>query len=199
MVIQLIVEGHGEVEAARKLLGRVLASLGQLDFRALDPIRVSRDIFLSEEKLKKYLELARRNGADRILAIYDADDDCAVEAASKTRAIMQNECPDLLYEAVAAVKEYEAWLLAGSQGLLLEAIPVRTASYAPDPEQRRYAKKELAKYLGGPENYSPTVDQLRLTQRFDLDEAKARSRSFRAFCSAVQRLSQPDNIEPILP
>lgn len=75
--------------------------------------------------------------------------------------------------AVLAVREFEAWLLAGDVAV-------------EDPESVADAKSLLGQRLGV--RYDPIVHQARLTAGLDLDRARARAPSFDKLVRDVLRL-----------
>ena len=113
---------------------------------------------------------------DAIFIIFDSDDDCPVSIAQEVRAAAQAEVVDTPIFVVAAQREYEAWLLAGSAELEI----VDKVAYGKLPsslESVRNPKLLLKKVLASG-TYSETVDQSRLTGRFDLELARSLSTSF---------------------
>ncbi len=143
-----IVEGDGEVEALPVLL-RTWAP----GATTLRPIRVNRDKFMRDvEYQRRYVSLAVRQGATRLLVLLDAHDDCAVDAAASLTQALAVETP-IPVAVVMAVKEYETWFL--------QCLP----EFAPhvgfhEAEAVSGAKERVKRYRG---RYTPTADQATLT------------------------------------
>jgi len=179
MRLAAIVEGDGEVAALPVLLRGWFSSLN-----LLKPFRVKRDAFLNQRDYRqRYLELARRLGATRLLVLLDSNDVCPKEYAPGLLAQLAQEAPDLSSSLVLACREFEAWLLAGADCLDLAAPPV-------DVEAVRGAKEEIRRQLG---YYAPTVDQPRLAgqlvQRCQPELLRQRSPSFDKFWRELMRLT----------
>lgn len=184
-----IVEGHGEVRAVPKLLHRIWTSIpGQSGvLRVLEPFRVPRGKMTKDgdPELIRALKLGRHKLAaadanhSMILLLLDADDDCdrtthpeGLGVSIVTRC--RSAASDLDIVVVAADKDYEAWLLAGS-----------------DDEQAEFAeghkgKPRLQSMLG---RWSETVDQPSWTLRVEIARARANSRSFDKVCREIERRS----------
>ena len=84
MKLITIVEGHGDVEAVRVLLRRVLQEKLQRYDVAIEPsIRVPKDKLLKPGELERAVNLAARrtSATDGIVVLVDADDDCPAELA----------------------------------------------------------------------------------------------------------------------
>lgn len=167
MRLATIVEGDGEVAALPVLLRGWFPGL-----ELLKPIRVKRDAFVNQEGYRqRYLELARRQGACRLLVLLDGDDLCPKEQAPVWLEQLVREAPDLSPSLVLAYCEFESWFLAGGDCLNL-AAPA-------DVEAVRGAKEEIRRQLG---YYAPTVDQPRmasqLVQKCPPELLRRRSPSF---------------------
>lgn len=187
--IAAIVEGDGEVKAVPVLLRRIGVEVAPLTaFEVVRPIRVSRGLFLKEDGLERYVNLAAsRAGADgRILVLLDANGDCPAELGPVLLRRARALRPDLLIEVVIAKCEYEAWFIATVDGLRGIRGIASTAGVPPDPESIRGAKEWLRARMSGP--YSPTADQAALTARFDMTLARRRSPSFDKMWRAASAL-----------
>ena len=151
--IATVVEGDGEVKAVPVLIRRIGAEVAPL--AALDvarPIRAPRGLFLKEDGLERYVNLAAsRAGADgRILVLLDANGDCPAELGPVLLRRARAVRPDLLIEIVIAKREYEAWFIATVDGLRGIRGIAGTASAPPDPESIRGAKEWLRARMSGP-------------------------------------------------
>lgn len=178
MRLAAIVEGDGEVAALPVLLRGWFPPL-----ELLKPIRVKRDAFLSQEGYRqRYLELARRLGATRLLVLLDSDDACPAEHAPAWLAQLVQEAPDLSPSLVLACREFESWFLAGGDCLDLAA--------STEVEAIRGAKEEIRRQFG---YYAPTVDQPRLAsqlvQKCPPELLRRRSPSFDKFWRELMSLT----------
>jgi hypothetical protein len=185
-----IVEGHGEVAALPALLRRIAhwRSPGLLA-EVLTPIRVHRDRFLNrDEEFRRHLLLAAGKCGEGgwILVLIDADDDCP---ASKGPAILQRAQALIPHRAVSVVlanREYEAWFIAAASSLDGYRGFVFDPNDSTQPETPRDAKGWMGQRMSR-RSYGETTDQVAFTQRFDLEQAFARSRSFRKLCCEWDR------------
>jgi hypothetical protein len=169
-----IVEGDGEVESVRILLGLIDPGL-QL---VATPWRLPRNRMLTEDHLGR----AVRRGATllgsggMLLLLADADDDLPCALAPKLLALVQSSWPGSGARVVLARREFEAWLLAslesmrGHRGIPLDAEPID------EPEAIRGAKERLGRLMG--RRYLERTDQPGLTARIDVALARSRSPSF---------------------
>lgn len=147
----------------------------------LPPLRARRDKFIQRpEEMRRMVELAVRSqggGPGGVLILMDADRDlpCQLGPALQDRAAALR--PDRSIRVVLAVAEFEAWFLAAAASLTSLGFAADIQPH-PAPEAVRDAKAWLAdrRQTPGPV-YSPTVDQPRFTEVFDLDAA-LKTRSF---------------------
>lgn len=186
-----VVEGHGEVLAMTTLCARVLHGhlgvpperwfvdkdpirhprSGLVDERVLSPSRPPR-----EDGLSRVVQLARARPADAALVVVDGDKDCPAAWGPPATALIQAQVPGF---AVMAVREYEAWLLAGHAEASLEDV-------ADDADAVRNAKARAGRVWRG---YRPTTHQLEKTRTLDVALAIRRSRSFGHLVRAVAGLT----------
>jgi hypothetical protein len=160
--IASVVEGDGEVRALPVLIRTLAAVHGVAHVDVPRPFRLPRSKFLVPEEFARAIELqARRVMAGGVIAVLDADDDCAVELVDRIR---KDYPGSRQFRLVAAVREYESIFLAG----LTER----------DPESVRGAKELLRTATGVP--YRETVHQAKLSAALDLDRARE-CRWFRKF------------------
>jgi hypothetical protein len=87
--------------------------------------------------------------------------------------------------AVAAVREFEAWFLAGAAGLAGQAGLPGDLKPPPDPEAIRGAKEWLSRRMPRGTTYQETAHQPSFAQRFDLNAARSGAPSFDKFCRDV--------------
>lgn len=187
--IATIVEGDGEVKAVPVLLRRIGLEVAPLTaLEVVRPIRVPRGLFLKEDGLERYVNVAasRAGAGGRILVLLDANGDCPAELGTLLLRRARSLRPDLPIEVVIAKCEYEAWFIATVESLRGTRGISSAASVPPDPELIRGAKEWLRARMSGP--YSPTADQAALTARFDMTLARRRSPSFDKMWRAVSAL-----------
>ena len=194
----LIVEGHGEVEAAPLLIRRlVLAIDPQRQVRLPPPIRVKRDRFIrQEQEFTRTVELAALKVVERgaILILLDADEDCPAERGPELLERARCCRPDRHLSVVLANREFESWFLAGARSLRsFRGLP-EDLSPPEKPEQIRGAKEWLDRRMVDC-RYRETRDQAALVSRLDLEAAEA-APSFRRLRREIERLLVEMDREP---
>ncbi|WP_083438349.1 DUF4276 family protein [Caldimonas brevitalea] len=183
-----IVEGDGEVRAVPLLLRRIAEGQGIFDLTVPQPIRVHRDQFIRRpDELKRKLLLAAAKAGDSgaILVLLDADDECPVELAADISRQSARVLPHRTVSVVIAVREYEAWFLAGAKSLAGKRGLDTCIESPADPDSPRNAKGWLNDRMKG-SRYHEVVDQPALTALLDIDDAATRSRSLRKLVAAVK-------------
>ena len=188
-----IVEGRGEVRAVPGLIRRILGErLGRYDIPRISAVRASGKLDLVNN-LELRLGIAMSEGADAILALVDADDECPVEAVESLvdRASALNL--GVPVAVVYAKCEYETWFICslseGTGGGIRERLSIASSVNAPeDVEDIRGAKEWLEGRMPQNQRYRETRDQEPLTYHIDVDLTHRRSRSFRRLCHAVEEL-----------
>lgn len=186
-----IVEGDGEVAALPVLLRRIAEwRTPEVYVDVLAPIRVYKDRFLNrDEEFTRHLKLAAAKAGERgwILILLDADDDCPMSKGLEIARRAAGVVPHRPIGVVLANREYEAWFIAAAQSL----DGVRSFSYqhsdqTVDPELPRNAKGWMRERMSNGA-YRETTDQPGFSARMDLQQAFARSRSFRKLCTEWSR------------
>lgn len=172
-VLACLVEGHGDVAAVPVLIRRTDPLV-----HVPRPIRVKRQKIVQQGELERYLQIAEANivdggGVGGILLVLDADQDCAAQLGPQLLDRMCNAIPDRPAAVVVAVREFESWLVAGL---------AETDNF---PDESRPSKGWLAARDG---RYVETIDQPRLSATFDMARAFQRSRSYRHWCTSMDRL-----------
>lgn len=188
--IVTIVEGDGEVAALPVLLRR----LGEWQtpdrhVEILPPIRVRRDRFLNkEEELRRYILLAAAKCGEGgwILVLFDADDDCPAELATRILASARAIAPHRRISVVLAKREYEAWFIAAAESLRGYRGFTLGLVATPEAECPRNAKGWMGEHMDAGV-YRETTDQPAFSARMDLQQAFERSRSFRKLCKEWRR------------
>lgn len=188
-----IVEGHGEDEAIRVLLGRIWLSFGRDDWPALlKPLRRPKGKLVQRQELERAVEFAalrlRPVEADGrvVLLLLDADDDCPAELGPSLSAIMRETRPDLATVCVVANVEFETWLAASADSME-ELLTVAPDDVPAAPEALRLGKAWVRRHAVRGQ-YSPAVDQARFTSRIDVGRCRSRSPSFDRLCREIERV-----------
>lgn len=216
----IFVEGKGDVKAVPALAQRVVNEIGAYDalFVDHDPFRVvSVATLVKNDCLKwhNWLEYAGRTRPNLAAVLLTLDGDlghvpqtwaahssrfasnhfCARHVAAmlgeEARAARAGDRYSLA--TVFAMKEFEAWLLAGVENLRGKPLAegrgiVPNTAACPDIhlENTRDAKGWLKQVIP---SYDQSLDQGVLARELDLQQVRHRCRSFRRFCSAIQQLA----------
>jgi hypothetical protein len=192
VTLQVIVEGHGEVEAVGVLLRRLQAESGAYSLQFARPQRRSKPKLLQEGSLKQIVEAAlTQEPCDGILILFDGEDECT-EALERERGPLGPQIERWARQAargtpcavVVAYREYESWFLASIESLRGIAGIGNDAAYLFEPETHRDAKQALGRLMSPNSAYNPTDLQPTLTHHFDMAAAHRRSRSFRRMVRA---------------
>jgi hypothetical protein len=189
MIIQPIVEGHGEITAVPELLRRLIAEAGYPSLQVGKPIRAHRPNLADKNSVEKYIALARLRPSDAILILLDADKDCPLELAPTIQEWARVAANPLPCEVVFAAREYEAWFLAAMESLRGHRGITADSNSEADPEGHRNAKAMLQKKMRVGHFYVETSDQVALTAAFDMRVAHQRCRSFRKMVKAFGNLA----------
>jgi hypothetical protein len=187
----LIVEGHGDQKALPVLVRRITSEICGLEIPiVLEPHRLKRGLMTKEQDLSRAVELvARKVGDDGcILIVLDADDDLGCMIAPLILKMARAIRSDRRIGVVAAVREYEAWLLAGSETLAGKFGLVVTLPKIEDAESLSNPKAWLNRHME--HRYAETIDQERLTRHFDLDGAR-KLYSFNKLVREISHLLEP--------
>jgi Domain of unknown function (DUF4276) len=189
VTLGLIVEGHGEEQAAPILVRRIArASRFHASIRCRT-WRVKKSAFVQSGEFERVIEaITRIIGRSRpILVLLDADDDCPRDLADDLKARCHLAHPDVLISVVIAKKEYEAWFLAAAKSLAGKRGLAERVDPPDDPESIRGAKEWLTTRMPSDQSYSATRHQAAYSELMDLSEAR-RAPSFRKFEKEVGSL-----------
>jgi hypothetical protein len=189
MTLGLIVEGHGEEQAAPTLIRHIARAFGFHASIRCEVRRVPKSRLVQPGELERAIEaLTRQIGRSQsVLVLLDADDDCPKDLAGSLEARCRANHADVTVSIVIAKKEYEAWFLAaarslaGQRGLLDHLDPPN------DPESIQGAKEWLTARMPSDQSYSPTRHQSAYSDFLDLSEART-TRSFRKLEKELARL-----------
>lgn len=187
-----VVEGHGQQQAVRILLTRVVHELLCGPFPVvLPPIRQPRSKLVAKpQELERAvglgaLKLRQQQAqfdAGLVLLLLDADDDPPCELAPRLLERMRRD--DVDTSCVLANPEYETWFVAAAPSLV-KYLSIDDASQAA-PETSRAKKAWIERhFIGTP--YSPPIDQPRLTAAMDLSLCRAGCPSFDKLCRELER------------
>lgn len=176
----IVVEGHGEVEAAQNLVSRLSSEVG-LPLPWAKPQRFP-NLHL-ERGIRKAAELQRiTRDIDALLILRDEDDGCPAQRAPAQAQLLRDLKLPFPAAFVLLHREYEALFLPCID--LMAGRPLRTGSierpglvagttFDGDPESIRGVKEWLSKRFPRGTSYKPTTDQLQLTRMIDFDRLRA--------------------------
>lgn len=196
LAIAPIVEGHGDRESVRILLERIWIEVVGGDYiEVLRPIRIPKSKLVHDKKeLSRAVELALLNlgvsgnslDPAMVLVLIDADDKPACQLGPKLLKQAKQARSDADISCVVANVEYETWFVAAAESLseFLHLAPENEIPAA--PEESRSGKAWIERRWKGTQ-YSPTVDQPKLTRRMDLSRCRERSPSFDKLCRELER------------
>ncbi|MBZ5714655.1 DUF4276 family protein [Nannocystis pusilla] len=175
----LVVEGHGELEAAHNLLVRLTQDLGY----ALHWSQPRRFPNLHLERgIRKAAEVIRvQQNVDALLILRDEDDRCPAKTGPELASWLRALRLPFPAAAVMFCREYETLFLPCAH--LMAGKPLRgNATERPglvagtrfegDPEAIRGAKEWLSRHFPKGSSYKPTLDQLPMTRMLSFDRLR---------------------------
>lgn len=168
------------------------------------PVRQPRGALKNASNLGRWVRReASNSNVAAVLVIFDTDSTetggqavCPKTLGPELRRDMQSIAGDTPVFVVLASREFEAWLLAGVEGLRGFRGIDRQARAPASVEEIRDSKGRLRTPAGG---YSPTVDQAKFCARFDMGWAHRRSRSFRKLWNDMDTLLRQLEYTPAVP
>ncbi|HYO57436.1 DUF4276 family protein [Archangium sp.] len=195
----LIVEGHGDRQAALKLVHRIWADLG-LSYVHWDDHPIRGVGLHTRMGVMKACELLRsKRQCERALLLRDEDDLCPKDRGPETAAWVKELHLPFPVAVVLPYREFETWflpcihLMAGKpliSGRIERPGLMEGTSFDGDVESIRGVKEWLSKHFAGGKAYKPTLDQLPMTQMLDLPTLRAANvPSFGTFERALRFLS----------
>lgn len=201
MVIQPVVEGHGDVAAFPVLLRRLIEEAQVWNVRIGRPIRRQRNQLVRETEVTRSVRLALlQPDCGAVLILFDGDSDCPAELGPTVQAWAVAAAGDVPCGVVIAHREYEAWFLAAIDSLRGQRGVRDDAEPHPDPEGPRGAKEQLEVRMRRDTSYLESADQPAFSAMFSLADAYRRSRSFRklahSFGLLVQSMGQDIRVWP---
>lgn len=199
-MIQLIVEGDGEVTAFPILLERLVTALDSYEAVGYSPFLEKMTGLVQEAKFKRAVQIAgNRTDTRAVLVLFDADDDCARSLVPQMQEWAREAVPLLPCAVILARREYEAWFLAAIESLRGHRRISDTARYDRDPEAVRGAKGVVSRFMPQNKPYSETADQVALSAVLDLGQAYRGASSFRKLVKEVCRLLEALGHQPAVP
>ena len=189
VTLGLIVEGHGEAQAAPALIRKIAFGFGFYASIKFSIRRVTKSQLIQPGELERAVEaLTRQIGRSQpLLVLLDADDDCPKYLAGKLQARCHAGHADVSISIVIAKKEYEAWFLTAARSLAGKGGLAEQLDPPIDPESVQGAKEWLTARMSSGQSYSPTRHQSAYSELMDLSEAR-KARSFRKLEKEVGRL-----------
>jgi hypothetical protein len=196
--VGVIVEGHGEYEAIRKLLERIWHEvLGGDVIEVLRPFRQPQGNLLMEDDLKKAVDAIKiKLGPDHsneprklVLILFDAEDRCPRDLAPRLLDWARESRSDADIACVLPNPMFETWFVAAAASLSGVNGLANPLAAPEDPEGNRLGKGWLKKQL--PRKYSEPIDQPRFASKMDLHECRAKSPSFDKLCRELEKRLQP--------
>ena len=182
LTLGLIVEGHGEEQAAPVLVRHIARACGFHTPIKCHVRRVTKSQLVRSRELQRVVEALTRQIGRRqpILILLDADEHCPTELAANPMTRAKAEHADVTISIVVAKQEYEAWFLAAANSSAGQRGLAERLNPPGDPESVRGAKEWLTAHMRSDESYSPTRHQSAFSEMMDLSEARG-ARSFRKF------------------
>ncbi len=197
----IVVEGHGEIEAARVLVDRLWRDLKLPPIFWEVPKRAPHSVLKTKNGVERMCELLRsEKNCSAALFLRDADDDDDCPATNGPLTASWIDSLDLPFPTavVLARREFEAWFLPSLPRMAGQRLPsgstLLQTTYDGDFEERRGVKEWLTKSLF-PKNkaYKPSLDQTALTRLVDFELCRsANVRSFGTMENALRFLGTPN-------
>jgi hypothetical protein len=197
LIIQILVEGQGDVKAVPALLRRLRSEAGAFPLDFGRPIRKHGSEFVEEASLRSAVQLALRQeqGCDGILIIFDSDKACPKTLAPRVQGWAKAAARGTPSEVVIAHCEFESWFLGALESLRGHRGIREDATSPLEPEAVRGAKEKLSGSMEPGRTYTETQDQPALTALFDLAAAHRSCRSFRRLVRAFGLLAASAGVE----
>lgn len=175
-----IVEGIAEVESVPVLMRRLLNQWGKYQLGIEKPVRVKRNQVVKQDELERRVIMAmNRPNCRGIVVILDSDDDCPKELAPELLERAKKIAQSVPVSVILPKSELESWFVGSIESLRgLRGISASACSPS-EPEDIRDAKGYITKAMEGSQRYLEVDDQPAFAERFDLDQALAKCRSFR--------------------
>jgi hypothetical protein len=202
--VGVIVEGHGEYQAVRRLLERVWYEILSGDYLdVLGPYRKHQGNLLEEAGLKATVDTAKidlgletADGPRKlVLILVDAEDRCPKTVAPQLVQWAREARSDADVACVMPCPMFETWFVAAAASLagVRNGLPADVTT-PENPEGNGHGKGWIKKRL--PRKYKETVDQPRFAAKMDLALCRRNSPSFDKLCRELAlRLPPPASSE----
>lgn len=171
-----IVEGHGEVQAVKSLLGRIArdAVPGAI-LQVNEPIRIKSGSFVNDHGyFDRYVAMAaakaRQHRDGHVLILLDCEDDCPAKLGPALLQRARHVASGVGCIVALAHREYETWFVAAVRSLQTVERLDPNAMPPASAEAMRDAKGWLGRHM--PHGYDPISHQLAFTNAFDLSQAR---------------------------
>lgn len=192
--IALVVEGHGEVQAVKKLVQRYFEKR-RSQVRVLNPEKAKgRGNITRDRGIERFLQAAATKCRSKaaILVVLDAENEPCPGVFAGRLAARAKLCK-LPYPVaiVVAMRTFEAWILASIETIASAGICSLQRNTRPpsNPETVQDPKKWLERRMKSPP-YKETKHQAIMTEELDFSLASKNSRSFCQLTKALDRLVQ---------
>lgn len=186
-MIVIIVEGQGDEEALPVLARKLLHERNS--YPVIATHRVKRNKVVKPGELEKAVEFASLSpDCSGILVVLDADEDCPATTGPTLAARAIAAATHKTVGLVLANTEFEAWAVAGIEGLRGRRGVELDAACNGDPDAIPSPKGALERMMNG-RSYLETDDQAAFAQLLDHSLARTRSRSFRKFERELLRVA----------
>jgi hypothetical protein len=199
--VGVIVEGQGEYEAVRVLLGRIWCDLLlQKDYiEVLRPFRQPQGKLLKEEGLKAAVDAVKiKLGPETpdgprklVLILIDSEGECPRTLAPQLLKWAREARSDADIACVLPHPMFETWFAAAASSLAgVNGLPPDLVT-PQDPEEKKLGAGWVVKNLPRNRSYAKTVDQPRFAAKMDLALCRQNSPSFDKLCRELAGRSPP--------
>lgn len=182
-----IVEGHSEAHAIPAFIRRILGEMGARGFESDRAIRENRQRLVKPDLFVNRLRMAQgREYCAGILLLLDADDDATCIIGPRLLKTARDQGVETPCRVVVAVREIEAWLIAGIESLGgVRGVP-EDLGPPENVESIRGAKEWLDRRMRT--GYKPTIDLLPLLMKLDYEFARRGAPSLDKFLRDLMAL-----------
>jgi Domain of unknown function (DUF4276) len=190
--LYVLVEGHGEREAAPALIRRLVQHYERYEYSNLSiEVYNAKGIGNITTHLENLLNNVFRKLKDckALLILLDAEKDhyhCPPELAQELASQAEGLHLHFPIAIVCACCEYESWFLVSLRSIADRWLLPGT-TYDGNPEEECSAKAWLEDHMLDGE-YRETRDQVKMTNALDIGYAIQSSRSFRRMANAIKEL-----------
>jgi len=190
-ILQLLVEGEGDRQAAPVLLRRLLHEEHQRYDWQVAPKHTMKvwGLHKLRQNLPEFIEHLRGKTCHGAMILLDLEDQLPCgEAPALAEEIARLQPLPFPIVIVFACKEYEAWFLAGIASIAAHsAYFADNLTYPNDPEDKRGAKEWLDKQMPATVKYKEVLHQEQFTRFLNFAQAR-RASSFQRLERALQQL-----------